>query len=264
MQELQLYPAIDLIGAKAVRLQQGDYSRMTVYSAQPCGVARRFIRQGALRLHIVDLDGAKLGRPGEANRIEIGALVEQGHAFIEVGGGIRSEETVADYLALGVDRVILGTAALKDPAFTRRMAERYGEKIAVGVDAKDGLVAVNGWLEESRESSFTFCEKLRDLGVKTVIYTDIAKDGMLSGPNLEAYGRLAELKGLDIVASGGVSSIADIRALRALGIRGAILGKALYDGRLDLGMCLREAGDVPQRFDDDEDEELYGDMPLML
>ncbi|WP_295865230.1 1-(5-phosphoribosyl)-5-[(5-phosphoribosylamino)methylideneamino]imidazole-4-carboxamide isomerase [uncultured Oscillibacter sp.] len=240
---MQIFPAIDLRDGRAVRLLRGDYDQMTVYSAQPCGVARRFIRAGAQRLHIVDLDGAKDGRPSMANWTEIEALVQQGHAFIEVGGGIRTEERILQYLDLGVNRCVLGTAAVEDFAFTERMARRYREKIAVGVDARDGKVATHGWLKTSGEDSFDLCRRLRDAGVQTVIYTDISKDGTLSGTNLDAYRRLTQIEGLNVVASGGISSVLELRALNEMGAAGAILGKAVYDGKLDLGMCLDEAGD---------------------
>lgn len=240
---MQIFPAIDLRDGRAVRLLRGDYDQMTVYSAQPCGVARRFIRVGAQRLHIVDLDGAKDGRPSMANWTEIEALVQQGHAFIEVGGGIRTEERILQYLDLGVNRCVLGTAAVEDFAFTERMARRYREKIAVGVDARDGKVATHGWLKTSGEDSFDLCRRLRDAGVQTVIYTDISKDGTLSGTNLDAYRRLTQIEGLNVVASGGISSVLELRALNEMGAAGAILGKAVYDGKLDLGMCLDEAGD---------------------
>ena len=240
---MQIFPAIDLRDGRAVRLLRGDYDQMTVYSAQPCGVARRFIRAGAQRLHIVDLDGAKDGRPSMANWTEIEALVQQGHAFIEAGGGIRTEERILQYLDLGVNRCVLGTAAVEDFAFTERMARRYREKIAVGVDARDGKVATHGWLKTSGEDSFDLCRRLRDAGVQTVIYTDISKDGTLSGTNLDAYRRLTQIEGLNVVASGGISSVLELRALNEMGAAGAILGKAVYDGKLDLGMCLDEAGD---------------------
>lgn len=240
---MQIFPAIDLRDGRAVRLLRGDYDQMTVYSAQPCGVARRFIRAGAQRLHIVDLDGAKDGRPSMANWTEIEALVQQGHAFIEVGGGIRTEERILQYLDLGVNRCVLGTAAVEDFAFTERMARRYREKIAVGVDARDGKVATHGWLKTSGEDSFDLCRRLRDAGVQTVIYTDISKDGTLSGTNLDVYRRLTQIEGLNVVASGGISSVLELRALNEMGAAGAILGKAVYDGKLDLGMCLDEAGD---------------------
>lgn len=240
---MQIFPAIDLRNGQAVRLRQGDYDRMTVYSAQPCGVARRFIRAGAQFLHVVDLDGARTGVPGEANLVEIGALAEQGHLFIEVGGGIRTEACILRYLELGVDRCVLGTAAVENFAFTERMARRYGKRIAVGVDARDGKAATHGWTETSGEDAFDFCRRLRDAGVRTVIYTDISRDGMLSGTNLDACRRLREIEGLDIVASGGISTVREVQELREIGVKGAILGKAVYDGHLDLGMCLDAAGD---------------------
>lgn len=247
---MQIFPAIDLRDGRAVRLTQGDYDKMTVYSAQPCGVARRFIRTGAKYLHVVDLDGARAGEPGFANFIEIEALVQQGHLFIEVGGGIRTEERILKYLELGVNRVILGTIAVEDFAFTKRMAQRYGNKIVVGVDARDGMVATHGWEKTSGEEGFAFCRRLRDAGVSTVIYTDISRDGTLSGTNLDAYRQLVEIEGLDIVASGGICSVAEIRQLNEMGVTGAILGKAVYDGQLDLGMCLAAAGDVRDEIDD--------------
>lgn len=246
---MKIFPAIDLLDGRAVRLHQGDYEQVTTYSAQPCGVARRFIRTGARNLHVVDLDGARNGEPSLANLVEIEALVQQGHLFIEVGGGIRTEERIMKYLDMGVDRCVLGTVAVEDFAFTERMARRYGEKIAVGVDARDGFVATHGWTRTSGEESFGFCRRLRDAGVRTVIYTDISKDGALSGTNLEAYGKLTQIEGLDIIASGGVSSVEEIAALRKMNASGAILGKAVYDGKLDLGMCLDMAGDRPRKLD---------------
>lgn len=252
---MNIFPAIDLRDGRAVRLTQGDYDKMTVYSAQPCGVARRFIRAGARNIHVVDLDGARAGEPGYANLIEIEALVQQGHAFIEVGGGIRTEERIVQYLELGVDRVILGTIAVENFEFTERMARRYGEKIAVGVDARDGMVATHGWEKTSGEEGFAFCRRLRDAGVQTVIYTDISRDGTLSGTNIEAYRELVKIEGLDVVASGGISSVEEIRILNEMGVHGAILGKAVYDGRLDLGACLDAAGD--RRTEEDEELPLF-------
>ncbi|MBQ2739919.1 MAG: 1-(5-phosphoribosyl)-5-((5-phosphoribosylamino)methylideneamino)imidazole-4-carboxamide isomerase, partial [Oscillibacter sp.] len=172
---MQIFPAIDLSGGKVVRLYQGDYDKMTVYGADPCAVARDFIAAGAKYLHVVDLDGAKDGTL--ANFESIAALAKQGGLYIEVGGGIRTEERIQKYLDLGVGRCILGTVAVKDFDFTARMAQKYGDKIAVGVDAKDGYVAVSGWLEVSREKGVDFCRRLRDAGVQTVIYTDISRDG---------------------------------------------------------------------------------------
>lgn len=237
---MQIFPAIDLRGGQVVRLYQGDYDQETVYAADPCAVARGFLAAGARYLHVVDLDGARDGTL--ANFETIAALVRQGGLYIEVGGGIRTEERIRRYLDLGVSRCILGTIAVKDFAFTERMAKKYGEHIAVGVDARDGFVAVSGWKELSAERGVDFCRRLRDAGVKTVIYTDISRDGAEAGTNLELYRELAEIEGLDITASGGVSSIEELRELQAIGTKAAILGKALYTGRLDLKAVIEEVG----------------------
>ena len=237
---MQIFPAIDLRGGQVVRLYQGDYDQETVYAADPCAVARDFLAAGARYLHVVDLDGARDGTL--ANFETIAALVRQGGLYIEVGGGIRTEERIRRYLDLGVDRCILGTIAVKDFAFTERMAQTYGEHIAVGVDARDGFVAVNGWKEISQERGVDFCRRLRDAGVKTVIYTDISRDGAEQGTNLDLYRELAEIEGLDITASGGVSSIEELRELQTIGTKAAILGKALYTGRLDLKTVMEEVG----------------------
>ena len=237
---MQIFPAIDLSGGKVVRLYQGDYEKMTVYGADPCAVARDFMAAGAKYLHVVDLDGAKDGTL--ANFESISALAKQGGLYIEVGGGIRTEERIAKYLDLGVGRCILGTIAVKDFDFTRRMARKYGDKIAVGVDARDGYVAVSGWLETSKEKGVDFCRRLYDAGVQTVIYTDISRDGAEQGTNLALYRELARIEGLHITASGGVSSIAELKELRAIGTHAAILGKALYTGRLDLREVIKEVG----------------------
>ena len=237
---MQIFPAIDLRGGQVVRLYQGDYDRETVYAADPCAVARSFLAAGAKYLHVVDLDGARDGML--ANFETIAAIVKQGGLYIEVGGGIRTEDRIRRYLDLGVGRCILGTIAVKDFAFTERMAEKYGDRIAVGVDARDGYVAVSGWKELSAEKGVDFCRRLRDAGVKTVIYTDISRDGAEAGTNLDLYRELAEIDGLDITASGGVSSIEELKELQRIGIKAAILGKALYTGRLDLKTVIREVG----------------------
>ena len=213
---------------------------MTVYGADPCAVARDFIAAGAKYLHVVDLDGAKDGTL--ANFESIAALAKQGGLYIEVGGGIRTEERIQKYLDLGVGRCILGTIAVKDFDFTARMAQKYGDKIAVGVDAKDGYVAVSGWLEVSREKGVDFCRRLRDAGVQTVIYTDISRDGAEQGTNLALYRELAKIEGLNITASGGVSSMEELKELQTIGTHAAILGKALYTGRLDLAQVIKEVG----------------------
>ena len=237
---MQIFPAIDLRGGQVVRLYQGDYDRETVYAADPCAVARSFLAAGARYLHVVDLDGARDGML--ANFETIAAIVKQGGLYIEVGGGIRTEDRIRRHLDLGVGRCILGTIAVKDFAFTERMARTYGDRIAVGVDARDGYVAVSGWKELSAERGVDFCRRLRDAGVKTVIYTDISRDGAEAGTNLDLYRELSEIQGLDITASGGVSSIEELKELQRIGTRAAILGKALYTGRLDLKTVIAEVG----------------------
>ena len=229
---MELFPAIDLIGGCAVRLVKGDYAQKTVYSENPAEVAKSFAAAGAKYLHVVDLEGAKDG--GTPNLETIKNIVEQGGLLVEVGGGIRSEEVIKKYLDAGVFRVILGTAAVQNPAFLEEMVQKYGEKIAVGVDIKDGMVAIKGWTEVSQESCFDFCEKLQKIGVKTIICTDISKDGLLSGTNLELYKELSEKFSVDIVASGGVTTLDDVKKLADMGMYGAILGKALYTGNIDL------------------------------
>lgn len=237
---MQIFPAIDLRGGQVVRLYQGDYDRETVYAADPCAVARDFLAAGAKYLHVVDLDGARDGML--ANFETIAAIVKQGGLYIEVGGGIRTEDRIRRYLDLGVGRCILGTIAVRDFDFTARMAQTYGDRIAVGVDARDGYVAVSGWKELSAERGVDFCRRLRDAGVKTVIYTDISRDGAEAGTNLDLYRELSEIQGLDITASGGVSSIEELKELQRIGTRAAILGKALYTGRLDLKTVIAEVG----------------------
>lgn len=229
---MELFPAIDLIGGCAVRLVKGDYAQKTVYSENPAEVAKSFAAAGAKYLHVVDLEGAKDG--GTPNLETIKNIVEKGGLLVEVGGGIRSEEVIKKYLDAGVFRVILGTAAVQNPAFLEEMVQKYGEKIAVGVDIKDGMVAIKGWTEVSAESCFDFCEKLQKIGVKTIICTDISKDGLLSGTNLELYKELSEKFSVDIVASGGVTTLDDVKKLADMGMYGAILGKALYTGNIDL------------------------------
>ena len=229
---MELFPAIDLIGGCAVRLVKGDYTQKTVYSDNPAEVAKSFAAAGAKYLHVVDLEGAKDG--GTPNLETIQNIVENGGLLVEVGGGIRSEEVIQKYLDAGVFRVILGTAAVQNPAFLEDMVQKYGEKIAVGVDIKDGMVAIKGWTEVSAESCFDFCEKLQKIGVKTIICTDISKDGLLSGTNLELYKELSEKFSVDIVASGGVTTLDDVKKLADMGMYGAILGKALYTGNIDL------------------------------
>ncbi|MFH1513223.1 MAG: 1-(5-phosphoribosyl)-5-[(5-phosphoribosylamino)methylideneamino]imidazole-4-carboxamide isomerase [Bacillota bacterium] len=234
-----IFPAIDLRGGKVVRLWQGDYDRMTVYSDDPVETAKGFLYAGAECMHVVDLDGAKDGSP--KNRDVIRTLCKL-PLEIEVGGGIRDESTVNDMLSLGVRRVILGSAAVTDFPFARRMGKLYGGRIAAGVDVKDGLVAIHGWTDVSDLNGFDFCQKLLDAGISTVIYTDISKDGLLEGTNLGAYRQLQTIEGLRVIASGGISYEEEIKALRDLGVYGAIIGKALYAGKLSLTRALDIAG----------------------
>ncbi len=233
-----LFPAIDLVGGKAVRLLHGDYAKMTVYSDDPAAIARDFRAAGATAVHVVDLEGAKSG--DTPNLETVRAIVNEG-LFTEVGGGVRSMETIETYLSLGVSRVILGTAAVTDRDFLHRALDRYGEKIAVGVDLKDGNVAIHGWTETAPLSGMDFCRELQDAGVKTVIVTDISKDGALQGTNRDLYRELRERFTLNVTASGGVSSLADVKALAALDLYGAIIGKAYYTGALDLKQALEVA-----------------------
>ncbi|MBQ8696881.1 MAG: 1-(5-phosphoribosyl)-5-[Clostridia bacterium] len=236
---LQIYPAIDMIGGQVVRLQEGDYNKVTVYGDSPVDVAYEFLEKGATNLHAVDLDGAKAGTG--VNVGPIGELAKVKGLFLEVGGGIRDEVRVYDYLSRGVDRVILGTVAVKNYSFVEEMVKKYGDAIAVGVDARDGRVAVSGWLDVTDISSIEFCSRLRDSGVKTVIYTDISRDGMLSGTNLEVYKTLRSVEGLNVIASGGITYYDEIKALKEMGTYGAIVGKAIYTGALDLKKVLEIA-----------------------
>ena len=237
---MQIFPATDILGGKVVRLTKGDYNEVKVYADSPAEMALEFMKSGATNLHMVDLDGAKFGSPVNFDAIREAAQIKD--LFIEVGGGIRDMKRIEDYLSLGVKRVILGTAAIKNYPFVEEAVKEYGNAIAVGVDAKDGLVAINGWQETTTVNSVDFCKKLRDTGVKTVIYTDISKDGMLSGTNLEIYKELSKIEGLDIVASGGITFIDEIRTLNEMNIYGAIVGKAVYEGKLDLAEILKAAG----------------------
>jgi len=237
---MRILPAIDLRFGKVVRLTRGDYDTTTVYADNPAEIAKQFAETGCKDLHVVDLDGAKDGEL--TNYAAVRSIVEATDMLVEIGGGIRTIDRIETYLSLGVGRCIIGTAAVNDPEFLKTAVSEYGEKIAVGVDAKDGLVAVSGWLEVTGINSLEFCGKLRDMGVKTVIYTDISKDGMLSGPNHEIYNELSEIAGLDVIASGGVTTIDDVKRLSSSGIYGAIIGKALYTGKISLSEALEVAG----------------------
>ncbi len=229
---MKIIPAIDLLGGKAVRLVKGDYDNVTVYSDSPVKVAKYFEECGAELLHIVDLDGAKSGNTDNFETIK--AILAQTKLSVEIGGGIRNIETVRKYIEAGADRVILGTSAVTDAEFLKRAVSEYKKNITVGVDIKDGMVAIKGWTELSTMSCFDFCRYLEDLGVETVICTDISKDGMMSGTNTELYRSLSEEFSMKLIASGGVSDMENIKALKAMKLFGAIVGKAIYTGAVDL------------------------------
>ena len=234
-----IFPAIDLYEGKAVRLYKGDYAQMTVYSHNPLEVARDFEKLGAAYVHLVDLEGA---RDGTTPNLEIvKQIAEETSLFTEIGGGIRSMETVEAYLNNGVDRVILGTAAVTDEAFLKRAIAEFGDRIAVGVDVKDGFVAIKGWTENSSFSCLDFCRKMENLGVKYLICTDISRDGAMQGTNRVLYRELSEKFSVNITASGGVSTLEDIRALAAMKLYGAIVGKAYYSSTIDLTEALETA-----------------------
>ena len=235
-----IYPAIDLYDGKAVRLYKGDYNEMTVYSENPPEIARDFVSAGAERIHVVDLEGARDG--STPNFATVLAIKETSGAFVEIGGGIRNMEVAARYLDAGIDRVILGTAAVRDQAFLREAVAAYGERIAVGIDVKDGMVAVSGWTELSGHRLDEFAALMQEIGVRTIICTDISRDGAMRGTNHEMYRQLSESLDIDIVASGGVSSLEDVRRLAALGIHGAIIGKAYYTGAIDLAEAVKIGG----------------------
>ena len=229
---MKLFPAIDLFDGKAVRLYKGDYAKLTVYADDPTEIALDFWTQGAKCMHVVDLQGAKTGDTPNLETVK--RLVESTGAFVEVGGGIRSMQVAERYISLGVDRIILGTAAVTDQAFLKESIKNFGDKVAVGVDIKDGEVAIKGWTEKSGVNAFEFCKKLEDEGVKTLICTDISKDGAMQGTNVSLYKELSEKLGMDIIASGGVTDLDDIKRLSALGIYGAIVGKAYYTGAISI------------------------------
>ena len=234
-----IFPAIDLFDGKAVRLFKGDYAQMTVYNENPVAVAHDFSAAGATCLHLVDLEGAKNGTTPNLETVR--KIINETSLFTEIGGGIRNMDTVRAYLEVGVDRVILGTAAVTDEAFLREAVATYGERVAVGVDIKDGRVAIKGWTEKSELDAFDFCRRLEELGVSTVICTDISKDGAMQGTNRALYRDLSKAFKLQIVASGGVSTIEDVSHLASLGLYGAIIGKAYYTGAIKLSEAIEVA-----------------------
>ena len=234
-----IYPAIDLYDGKAVRLFKGDYQNMTIYSENPIEIARDFEHAGATCIHMVDLEGARDGTTPNLSIVR--QVAQETNLFVEIGGGIRSMETVDAYFSAGVDRIILGTAAVNDPEFLHRAVAKYGEKIAVGADVKDGYIAIKGWLEQSALTLDAFLEQMEALGIRNVICTDISRDGAMRGTNLELYRELSRKYKMDITASGGVSTLEDVRQLRRMDLYGAIIGKAYYTGAIDLKEAIEGA-----------------------
>lgn len=236
---MKIFPAIDLYEGKAVRLFKGRYDDMTVYSENPPQIGKDFAAKGAEFIHIVDLEGA---RDGSTPNLEtVCRIKEESGLFCEIGGGVRSMEVVDRYIEAGLDRVILGTAAVTDREFAKAAVDKYGEKIAIGVDLKDGYVAIKGWTEKSQETAMEFCGKMQEMGVKTIIVTDISRDGAMKGTNHQLYEELAERFDMQIVASGGVSTIDDVKRLAAQNIYAAIIGKAYYTGDIDLEEAIEVA-----------------------
>ena len=236
---MEIFPAIDLLGGQVVRLYQGDYGKKSTFGDDPAAFAKQFEKAGARYLHLVDLDGAKAGMPQNFDAVR--RIAAGTGLFIEFGGGVRDVETVERCFAAGVGRVILGTAALNNRPFFQRMVEKYGDAIAAGVDARDGRVAVEGWLQTSETDSIVFCEQLKKTGVKYIVYTDISRDGTGLGVSGELYRRLVEIGGVNFTDSGGVSTAGDIVKLAKIGVYAAIVGKALYNGAIDLDAALRLA-----------------------
>lgn len=236
---MKLYPAIDMKDGKCVRLKQGEFKDITVYCDEPWKVAKYFEESGASFIHLVDLDGALKGH--SVNEESIRRIISEVNIPCELGGGIRTMEDIERVLSYGISRVIIGTKAVSSPEFVREAVERFGsDKIVVGVDAKDGFVAVEGWEQLSDKTAISLCLTMKNLGIKHIVYTDISKDGMLLGPNTEMTRKLTEETGLDVIASGGVSSMEDLRSLSDAGIKGAIIGKAIYENRINIRDAVRE------------------------
>ena len=234
-----IFPAIDILGSRAVRLLKGDYNQVTVYSEKPWKVAQDFVDKGCTAIHLVDLDGAREGSAVNMGTIE--KIASICGLYSEIGGGIRNMATIERYLDAGISRVILGTAAINDPDLLKSSVKRFGDRIAVGVDMKDGLVAIKGWLEKTEKDGLDFLKELQDLGVRGAIVTDISKDGAMKGTNLELYRKIASEVKMDITASGGVSTLEDVKALKEIGLYGAIIGKAYYSGAIRLEDALEVA-----------------------
>ena len=237
---MQIWPAIDLRGGNCVRLLQGDYRRETVFGTDPAAMARRWVSEGAKCLHLVDLDGARDGR--SVNRDAVAAIVLAVEVPCELGGGIRDEATIRDMLSLGLSRLVIGTKALKEPQWFRDMCRQFPNRLAVGIDARHGHVATEGWLEVSQVAATELARTLSGEPIAAIIYTDIAKDGMLSGPNLEAMAEMQQAVQVPVIASGGVTTVDDVRQLARLGLAGCIIGRALYEGTLTLADAITAAG----------------------
>lgn len=239
---MEVWPAIDLRGGKCVRLRQGDYQRETVFDDDPPRVAARWVGQGAERLHVVDLDGARLGRP--ANAETVAAIVRRAGVPCQLGGGIRSEEAIRAGLDLGLARLVIGTLALREPDWFRRMCRAFPGRLVLGIDARDGRVALEGWLQTSQTEAIALARQFAGEPIAAIVYTDIATDGMLSGPNVEAMARMQAAVEWPVVASGGVTTADDVARLAAAGLAGCIIGRALYEKRITLGEALAAAGSV--------------------
>ncbi|MBI1909254.1 MAG: 1-(5-phosphoribosyl)-5-[(5-phosphoribosylamino)methylideneamino]imidazole-4-carboxamide isomerase [Deltaproteobacteria bacterium] len=232
-----LYPAIDIKEGKAVRLTQGEFAKVKVYFDNPLEAARKWVAAGAEWLHVVDLDGALSGEPKNTSFLE--AILQSVSVPVQIGGGIRNEEIAEIYLTLGAGRIVIGTAAIEDPDLIQVLCEGYPDRVAVGIDAKEGKVAVKGWRETSDQTAIALAQHCEEVGATQIIYTDIQRDGMMSGPNFEALEKMREAVGIEIIASGGISSLEDLKRLKEIGIEGAILGKALYEGKIDLKEALK-------------------------
>ena len=241
---MEIWPAIDLRGGRCVRLRQGDYAQETVYGDNPATMAKHWFSLGARRLHLVDLDGAKDGRP--ANLPAVRSILETLPAdgmHCEFGGGIRSGETIAELLGVGLRRLVIGTLALKQPEWFREMCEKFPGRLVLGIDARDGLVATDGWLEVSRTSAVELARQFDGLPIAALVYTDIATDGMMNGPNVAEMRRMCEAVSIPVVASGGVTTLDDVRQLRDAGLPAVIIGRALYEGTIRLPEAIQIAGD---------------------
>jgi phosphoribosylformimino-5-aminoimidazole carboxamide ribotide isomerase len=235
-----ILPAIDLRGGQCVRLRQGDYNRETVFGSDPADMAHRWVDQGAAYLHLVDLDGAKQGKP--VNGESVKAIVAAAGVPCQLGGGLRTDADIAEVLGWGVERVIIGTKALKDPAWFQTVTRRFPNRIVLGIDARNGMVAAEGWLETSQRSAIDLARECAEFPLAAIVYTDISRDGMLDGPNLDGLRQMAESVDVPIIASGGVTTLEDIKQLSRLRLGGCIIGRALYEGRIELAQALLVAG----------------------